>query len=385
MIVRVKLNNGVRNKFLILCFLIMLVMGTLMGVLFGKNGLADSSSLKILSDSQNRCVKTYERYKYFTCMTESLESVVRRYGVGELVGEIKKSLSNNDGMIVFDGGRNCHELMHAIGRSAGKYADNVKKEILECDPVCGSGCYHGIMESMLDRTASNFESVVTGFCSGSFEKDDPVIRTCFHGLGHSVANYKFDEAEALKVCDKVDQIGQVDCAKGVFMELYHVVGLHAPIDTPFDKQGWCSSQVKKYQAVCWQLAGGFHNGERKNDFLAKKGVVVDSYEDEAIYYCALAPELELVSQCYELMGLNLYNVSRNGHYGVSGDEEILRVCSRAVGFMDACIRGAISGMFESDPSGKEGERICRFLEEKEEYSICIDDLMERRQRFEDSI
>lgn len=293
-----------RNKFLILIFIVLGLAGTQNRIVSEKIKLANLDSVTRISYSQNMCLKTYERYKYFTCMTESLKPVVRKYGVGELVGVIKKSLSSNDGKILFGEGRNCHELMHAVGRSAGKYADDVKKEILKCDPVCGSGCFHGIMESMLDRTGANFESVVKDFCDGSFEKNNPVINTCFHGLGHSVANYKFNEVEALKVCDKLDQFGQIDCAKGVFMELYHVTGLHKPLETPLNKESWCSSQSEEYRSVCWQLAGGFHMPVRQNDYLAKKGVVVDSYEDEAIYYCSVAPEMELVSRCYELMGLS---------------------------------------------------------------------------------
>ena len=323
-------------------------------------------------------------------MTEYLRPIVRKYGVKTVIADVKKSLLFNDGKVWFgEGGderRTCHELMHAIGRSAGKYSNDVKKEILECDPVCGVGCYHGIMESMLDRTGSNFISVVKGFCSGSFGNNNPESKACFHGLGHSIANYRFNEIEALKVCDMVDPSGQSDCAKGVFMELYHVTGLHSPLEIPLDKEAWCGSQSKKYQDVCWQLAGGFYGAVRKNDVLASKGIVIDSYEDEAIYYCSIAPEVGLKAQCYELMGLNLYNLIKN-HFDSTGHnwDELSRVCHQAIGFVDDCIRGSITGMFESDPAGKEGEKICGLLDISKEYDICVTSVVERRQRFEKNI
>ncbi len=381
-----------KNKLLVFIFLILVLIGTQVGAIFEKVKFENSDSLSMISSSQNKCVKTQERYKYFSCMTESLRPAVKKYGVGELMGVIKKSLANNDGVIVFGEGRNCHDLTHSVGRSAGKYSDDVKKEILECDPVCGVGCYHGIMESMLDRTGSNFESVVKDFCDSSFEKNNPTIDACFHGLGHSIANYRFDEVEALKVCDNVSEFGQIDCAKGVFMELYHVNGLRKHLKIPLDKQSWCLSQVKKYQTVCWQLAGALHTSVRKNDFLTNKGIVVDSYEDEAIYYCSIAPEVELVSQCYEVMGLNLYSVSKNLNNDNKNEfnydtnyEEISKVCHRAVGFTDVCIRGSISAMFESDPAGRDGEKICGILDTSDEYEICMDDVIERRQTFERNI
>lgn len=360
------------------------------GIVLGRDKINQSYVINSVSESQNQCIKTGERYKYLSCMTESLRPTVRKYGVKTVIADVKKSLLIDNGKVWFgedgDERRTCHELMHAIGRSAGKYSNNVKKEILDCDPVCGVGCYHGIMESMLDRTASNFELVVKGFCSGSFENNSPKSKACFHGLGHSIANYRFSEPEALRVCDLVDLSGQSDCAKGAFMELYHVTGLHTPLDIPLDKEAWCSSQSKKYQDVCWQLAGGFHNSIRKNEILISKGIEVDSYEDEAIYFCSIAPEIGLKAQCYELMGLNLYNVVKNDLYEVTDKlGEISKVCHRAVGYVDECIRGSITGMFESDPAGKEGEKICGLLDTSNAYDICMTNVVERRQRFENNI
>lgn len=360
------------------------------GIVFDRAQVNRDDAITSVSESQNKCLKTGERYKYLSCMTEYLRPIVRKYGVKTVIADVKKSLLFNDGKVWFgEGGderRTCHELMHAIGRSAGKYSNDVKKEILECDPVCGVGCYHGIMESMLDRTGSNFISVVKGFCSGSFGNNNPESKACFHGLGHSIANYRFNEIEALKVCDMVDPSGQSDCAKGVFMELYHVTGLHSPLEIPLDKEAWCGSQSKKYQDVCWQLAGGFYGAVRKNDVLASKGIVIDSYEDEAIYYCSIAPEVGLKAQCYELMGLNLYNLIKN-HFDSTGHnwDELSRVCHQAIGFVDDCIRGSITGMFESDPAGKEGEKICGLLDISKEYDICVTSVVERRQRFEKNI
>jgi len=357
------------------------------GVVFGRVQINRADVITSISESQNICLKTGKRYKYLTCMTDAIGPIVKEYGVKIVIMDVKKSLLSNDGMVLFNEGederRTCHELMHAIGRSAGKYSKDVKKEILDCDPVCGVGCYHGIMESMLDRTGANFELVVKGFCSGSFGENNPKSRACFHGLGHSIANYRFDESEALKVCDLVVQFGQSDCAKGAFMELYHVTGLHKPLKIPLDKEAWCNSQSKKYQEVCWQLAGGFHTPVRKNDVLLSKGIVIDSYEDEAIYYCSIAPDIELRSLCYELMGLNLYNLVKN-HFDGTGQnwDELSRVCHRAVGYVDVCIRGSIGGMFESDPAGREGEKICKLVDTNNEYEICIDDVNERRRQFE---
>ncbi len=360
------------------------------GVVLGGAQVEQLDTMTVLSKSQNKCLKTGERYKYLTCMTESLSPVVKKYGVKSVITDVKKSLSVNDGLIMFGeeagGIRTCHELMHAIGRSAGKYSKNVKKEIIDCDPICGVGCHHGIMESMLDRTASNFESVVKGFCSGSFEKNSSHGSACFHGLGHSIANYRFNESEALKVCDLVDESGQSNCARGVFMELYHVTGLHNPLAIPIDKEAWCSSLSKKYQDVCWNLAGTFHTAIRENKVLEAKGVVVDSYEDEAIYYCSIAPEAGLRSQCYELMGLNLYNIAKNhSQKKVDYWSEISKVCHRAVGFVDVCVRGSVGGMFESDPTGRDGEKICGVLDTKNEYEVCMVNVNDRRQKFEGNI
>lgn len=274
-------------------------------------------------------------------------------------------------MIIFEG-RNCHELTHAIGRSAGKYADDVAKEILDCDPVCGVGCHHGIMESQLSRAGTNFENIVDEFCDEAYAAKGAIMDACFHGLGHAIAVYKYDEAESLKVCDRVSDIGKMDCARGVFMELYHVSGVHRMKDIPFDKESWCKSQIEIYQKVCWELVGVLHTQSRSNPVLESKGIVVDSYEDEAIYYCAQAPDIELTKLCYEMMGHNLYNMNRNRL------SEVDRVCSRAEELVFSCIIGAIHAVFELDPFGKNGEEVCSLLKDQADNSYCLNEVESRR-------
>jgi hypothetical protein len=160
--------------------------------------------------------------------------------------------------------RDCHVVVHAIGRETFRLKGTIHDSFAACDQTCHSGCYHGSVERFLrgddiyaqagqHPSQRELKQKAASAC-------DPNISLtlrfqCFHGLGHAVmffADYELNQS--LAVCDVLpDEWSQSSCYGGVFMENvfnftnekknFHATDYHYP----------CNQLAEKYRSECYMM------------------------------------------------------------------------------------------------------------------------------------
>ena len=118
----------------------------------------------------------------------------------------------------------CHQLTHDIGRAAANlYGDDVTSTYSRGDDFCGSGYYHGAMESVVANVgAENILDEADNICAGLREQQNKSLnhRNCAHGMGHGFMGlYQNELFESLEACDVLSNEWERDhCSGGVFLE-----------------------------------------------------------------------------------------------------------------------------------------------------------------------
>lgn len=139
-----------------------------------------------------------------------LSAYLKSKGVKETIGRL---IRESGGGSAFD----CHQEAHTIGRIG--YEISGEEVFRQCDASCHSGCYHGAMESFLNKTGTiNIAKNIKRICQ-TFETNFGVFE-CLHGVGHGVLAYtNYDLPEAINECKNLgDSFSISSCYGGLFME-----------------------------------------------------------------------------------------------------------------------------------------------------------------------
>lgn len=125
--------------------------------------------------------------------------------------------------------RQCHPVVHAIGRETFRLKGNIHDSFSACDQTCHSGCYHGSVERFIRgdeiyiQTGKHpSQAELKQKANAACDPNAPLrLRfQCLHGLGHALmffSNYDLDRA--LEACDALaGDWSRQSCYGGVFME-----------------------------------------------------------------------------------------------------------------------------------------------------------------------
>jgi hypothetical protein len=271
--------------------------------------------------------------------------------------------------------RDCHPVVHAIGRETFRLKGSIHESFAACDQTCHSGCYHGSVERFLrgeslyagaDQHPSQWElrQKAAAAC-------DPTVPLrlryqCLHGLGHAImffAAYNLDNA--LDVCDALpDEWSQNSCYGGVFME--NVVGSangkRAPGGT--DYHAPCNRVAGKYRRECYGM---------QTSRMAELGLAPERILDE----CTKAGELGAL--CAQSLGRDLSNDSRLGEHGA-----VARKCELASGdFRRACVRGVAYALADNTWDGRFALPFCAALASPADQDDCFRDTRQYLRTFFD--
>src|SRR5262245_59572762 len=125
--------------------------------------------------------------------------------------------------------RDCHPIVHAIGRETYRIKGNIHNSFSACDQTCHSGCYHGSVERFL-RGDNIYAEINKHPSSGELKQKaanacDRAVALryrfqCLHGLGHALLYFSAYQLQpSLEICDVLaDEWGRASCYGGVFME-----------------------------------------------------------------------------------------------------------------------------------------------------------------------
>lgn len=338
---------------------VMLLGGVLVfanGNIFVRN---DTNEREYLSKIHSECFDLRPRSKYLECMKSKLKDlIVAKSSAAIVQAAFENEKARN---MVFDREISCHVMMHAIGRSLSEYKDNFDEVISACLPMCGAGCYHGIMEGKYLKDKSG-DSVLSGACLGLKTKEQSLADNCFHGLGHAIAILHWNLEESLSSCDEIDEIGKKECGAGVFMELFSR-SEQKLMPLPLDVPSWCNSFREVYQKSCWLFAASFRDG--RNEFLEKKGIDTSVPENEPIYNCSNAPK-HFRQDCFKLLGYAVYDAKDKDA------NKIASVCERlAVSDTKSCISGVVERDLE-EVRFKNGVGICNYVKQNDVAGYCLE-------------
>jgi hypothetical protein len=125
--------------------------------------------------------------------------------------------------------RDCHPVVHAVGRETFRLKGNIHDSFSACDQTCHSGCYHGSVERFLrgeevytqaSRHPSQAELKQKAATACDAKLPGRLLFQCLHGLGHALLYFsRYQLVPSLEVCDALaEDWSRESCYGGVFME-----------------------------------------------------------------------------------------------------------------------------------------------------------------------
>src|SRR5919112_1705813 len=155
----------------------------------------------------------------YSCYQKRYQDLVDNSGVEAAFADLKDEFAKERFVKAA-----CHQLTHDIGRAAANlYGGDVTRTYSQGDDFCGSGYYHGAMESVVANVgAENILDEADNICAGLREQQNKSLnhRNCAHGMGHGFMGlYQSELFESLEGCDVLSNEWERDhCSGGVFME-----------------------------------------------------------------------------------------------------------------------------------------------------------------------
>jgi hypothetical protein len=195
--------------------------------------------------------------------------------------------------------RGGHQLAHTLGREALRRSGGDPGILGQCRPTFASGCYHGVVEALLQHRGRVDMAELQQMCEVTGTSRGPgAVYECVHGLGHGVFGaLRGDVGGGLRQCDSIARHSFVAaCHEGVFMEAItaalrspsdhrsHAHGIerhtevHAFLIDSANPYSPCDRYPEPYADSCWLFQG----------FVILRAVGFDA--ERALGICDAAPE-----------------------------------------------------------------------------------------------
>ena len=206
----------------------------------------------------------------FSCYQERYQDLVFNSGVEAAFAYLKDDFTKEQ--VVKE---SCHELTHVIGRAAAElYGGDVDSTYSRGDDFCGSGYYHGAMQTIVANIgADKILDEVDNICADPREQQEQSLnhRNCAHGMGHGFMGlYENELFESLEACDALSEEWEREqCSGGVFME--NVIDEDNPsnpskylkADEPFYP---CTEVKTEYKSPCYVRQTNYVLKKQGEDF-----------------------------------------------------------------------------------------------------------------------
>jgi hypothetical protein len=259
--------------------------------------------------------------------------------------------------------RDCHPVVHAIGRETYRIKGNIHDSFAACDQTCHSGCYHGSVERFL--RGDDIYSQVDKHPSASELKQkaaracDPNILErlrfqCLHGLGHALLFFsRYQLVSSLEACDGLpDDWSRSSCYGGVFMENVSNATPETRDLSPTDYHYPCNKLADKYRGECYVM---------QTSRMTEMGLATDGVLRE----CNRAGEFR--HQCMLSVGRDLSNDVRIGNMRAAAQNcELVRDESRL-----ACTRGVVYALIDNTWDGRYALPFCATFNQENDQNACI--------------
>jgi hypothetical protein len=259
--------------------------------------------------------------------------------------------------------RDCHPIVHAVGRETFRIKGNIHDSFSACDQTCHSGCYHGSVERFLrgeeiysqaDRHPSQAE--LKQKAAAACDSGVPVrLRfQCLHGLGHALMFFsRYKLAPSLEACDALaEEWGRHSCYGGVFMENVFNSTPELRDVSPTDYHYPCNRIDTKYRAECYVM---------QTSRMTEMGLSISRLFEE----CQKSGEYEL--PCTVSIGRDLSNDVRMGQTRATAQKCESVTAERRL----ACLRGVIYALIDNTWDGRYALPFCVAFGEESDRQSCI--------------
>ena len=259
--------------------------------------------------------------------------------------------------------RDCHPIVHAVGRETYRLKGNIHDSFSACDQTCHSGCYHGSVErflrgddiySQIDKhpSAAELKQKAALACDPSL----PVrLRfQCLHGLGHALLFFsRYQLVPSLEACDGLpEDWSRSSCYGGVFMENVSNATPETRDLSPTDYHYPCNKLVDRYRGECYVM---------QTSRMTEMGLTSDKIFQE----CNRAGEFR--HQCMLSVGRDLSNYARVGNARAAAQQcELVTHESRL-----ACMRGIVYALIDNTWDGRYALPFCATFHEETDQNACV--------------
>jgi uncharacterized protein YgiB involved in biofilm formation len=259
--------------------------------------------------------------------------------------------------------RDCHPVVHAVGRETFKAKGNIHESFSACDQTCHSGCYHGSVErflrgdnlySQVDQHPSQAElkRKATAAC-------DPGIAVilrfqCLHGLGHALLFFsRYQLAASLEICDVLaEDWSRRSCYGGVFMENVFNSTPELRDVSATDYHYPCNKIDSRYRSECYLM---------QTSRMAEMGLTERQLFDE----CQKAGEYSSV--CTLSVGRDLSNEVRTGRERSTAEKCEIVTGERRL----ACMRGVVFALIDNTWDGRYALPFCTTFSAAGDQRTCL--------------
>ena len=258
--------------------------------------------------------------------------------------------------------RDCHPIVHAIGRETFRIKGNIHESFAACDQTCHSGCYHGSVERFL--RGDNIYSQIDKHPSSAELRQkaalacDPNIPLtlrfqCLHGLGHALLFFsRYQLAPSLEACDVLpEDWSRNSCYGGVFMENVSNATPESRDLSSTDHHYPCSKLSPKYRTECYGM---------QTSRMTEMGLSTEQLFQE----CDKSGEFR--HQCAASVGRDLSNFVRAGDS--RGTAEKCELAVNETRF--ACMRGVVYALVDNTWDGRYALPFCAALGQENDRNAC---------------
>jgi hypothetical protein len=322
---------------------------------FGQNNIAPPSESVPSLAQVKACLRQSEGAE---CLDKLFREMLKTHSTEQALALIQ-SFEGQDPELR----RDCHPVVHAVGRETFRLKGNIHDSFSACDQTCYSGCYHGSVERFLRGeeiySQANKHPSQAELKQKAATACDPRLPgrlrfQCLHGLGHALLYFsRYQLISSLQVCDALaEDWSRASCYGGVFMENVASATPESRDLSPTDYHYPCNRLNEKYRGECYVM---------QTSRMVEMGLSIPELFQE----CAKAGAYR--GQCSLSVGRDLSNHVRTGD--TAG---VARKCGLAQGEDRlACIRGVVYALIDNTWDGRYAWPFCAALAGEDDQSGCM--------------
>jgi hypothetical protein len=292
------------------------------------------------------------------CLDNLFQAALRTHTTAEALQLIQRLEAEDT-----DLRRQCHPVVHSIGRETFRLKGNIHDSFAACDQTCHSGCYHGSVERFLrgddiyaqtDKHPS--QSELKQKAAAACDPNTPLRLhyQCLHGLGHALmffSRYQLDSS--LEACDALgDDWSRNSCYGGVFMENISNGANEGKNFSAIDYHYPCNRVAERYRRECYSM---------QTSRMTEMGLTPERMLEE----CAKAGAHRL--PCTQSIGRDLSHQARLGEaQSVAQKCEVAQDDNRL-----ACIRGVVYALIDSTWDGRYAMPFCAIFGSTTDRDNCL--------------